>query len=256
VSQSKEGHAARELVIKGPVGLLMTTTANFLHGEDETRVLSLHTDQSPEQIKRALAATLLDCPSAPSEDELARWHALHNYVCSGDHRVQIPYNRILIDRLPTQQRVLRDAPKVLALIAAHTLLNQCSRKRNEAGQIVAEIYDYYIVHDLIAEPLSQGLQASVAPHIREVVESVALLLEDKNDGNPIGISDLCDFLGKENSTVSRNVQAAIRDGYLDNLNPGQGRRHALIPGERALPSGSVLPDPEELDQAFKKTRNK
>jgi hypothetical protein len=106
------------------------------------------------------------------------------------------------------------------------------------GQIVAEIYDYYIVHDLIAEPLSQGLQASVAPHIAEIVEASTLLFEH-NGGTPVGINDLCDFLGKENSTVSRNAQAAIRDGYLDNLNPGQGRRHALIPGERALPSGSA-----------------
>jgi hypothetical protein len=253
VSQSKDGHAAKELIIKGPVGLLMTTTTNFLHGEDETRVLSLHIDQSPEQITRALEATMLTSQDEPSPEELAPWHALHNYVCSGDQRVQIPYDKLLIDRLPKQQRVLRDAQKIKALITAHALLHQLTRKRNQDGAIIAEIYDYYIVHDLIAEPLAQGLQASVPPHLREIVEAVAILSENSTQ-LPVGLSDVANLIGKDISSVSRNVLTAIRERYLEDQNPGRGRRSMLITGERALPSGSVLPSPREISEAIKSER--
>ena len=255
VAQSKDGHVSRETTIEGPVGLLMTTTANFLHGEDETRVLSLHTDQSPQQIALALEATMLKSQSKPTPEELASWHVLHDFVCLGEQSVQIPYDKFLIARLPKQQRVLRDAQKLKALITAHALLHQLTRDRNSEGAILANSYDYLIVHGLIAEPLAQGLNASVPQHIREVAEAVAVLNELPRQAS-ISCSDVADLLDKDISTVSRNVQAAIRDGYLDNLNPGKGKRAVLVPGERALPTGTVLPGLSNLSKRWVKVRKR
>jgi hypothetical protein len=102
---------------------------------------------------------------------------------------------------------------------------------------------------LIAEPLAQGLQASVPAHIREVVEAVSVLSEMPNQ-SPAGLSDVATLLGKDISSVSRNVQTAIRERYLEDQNPGRGRRSMLVLGERELPAGTVLPDPIELSEAM------
>lgn len=246
VQQTKEGHAGRELIIKGPVGLLMTTTASSLHWEDETRLLTLHVDQSPQQIKRALMTNAGEGPTKPSADDLSRWHSLYDYVCSGNLEVEIPYTTTLLDRVPhSHGRVLRDIPKVLALLRAHALLHQQTRKRNDKGNVIADLYDYYVVHGLVGEPLAQGLQESVPPHIREVVNAVNTRY-DNSDRHSISITELAAILGRDQSVVSRNVNAAVQAGYLEDQNPGQGRRSMLIPGERKLPSGTVLPSPQDL----------
>jgi hypothetical protein len=248
VQSTKDGNEGKELpIVKGPVGLLMTTTANSLHWEDETRLLSLYVDQSATQIERALMVYDGDGPTQPSADDLSRWHALHEFVCSGDLNVEIPYRRMVRERLPKEGRVMRDFPKVLALIKAHALLHQCTRERNKDGHIVADICDYYVVHGLIKEPLAQGLHASVPPHIRELVEAVV-----KQDRKPISITELSSVLTKNPGVVSRYVQAAIKDGYLEDQNPGRGKKSMLIVGERELPRGTVLPDPSELIEEFGK----
>ena len=44
------------IVREGPVALVVTTTASSIHAENETRMLSLQTDASPEQTRRVMAA--------------------------------------------------------------------------------------------------------------------------------------------------------------------------------------------------------
>lgn len=57
VQSTDKGHVGAELpVLEGPTGLVMTTTATDLHPEDENRMLSVNTIESPEQIAEALMA--------------------------------------------------------------------------------------------------------------------------------------------------------------------------------------------------------
>jgi hypothetical protein len=245
VQNTKDGNVGQELpVIEGPIGLMMTTTANSLHWEDETRMLTLQVDQSAEQTKRALMAKLRGGPTYPSDDDLTRWYALHDFVVAGTQSVVIPYEEALLECMPSShQRILRDAEQVLALIRAHTLLHQCTRDC-ENEQIIASLDDYAAVYQLIGEPLSQGLDKTVAPHIREVAETVKQLIP--NSGTPISVTDLADALGKDVGVISRNVKAAVARGYLENQNPGQGHKAMLVPGGRELPTGTVLPSPGQL----------
>ena len=100
VQSTKDGNVGQELpVIRGPVGLMMTTTANSLHWEDETRMLTLQVDQSPDQIKRALIAKVRGGPTQPSNQDLARWHALHDFAISGPTSVVVPYEEALLTAL-------------------------------------------------------------------------------------------------------------------------------------------------------------
>lgn len=249
VAQTKDGHEGRDLPpVEGPIGLMMTTTANALHGEDDTRLLSVHVDQSPEQIRRALMIHAGSPPPKPPAEDLAQWHALHELVVTGDPRIVIPYREALLSNLPaTLPRVLRDAPKVIALIKAHALLHRLTRD-TQHGAVVATLEDYKEVFRLVAEPLAYGLKADVPPSVREVI--VAALDLYAEVGGPVTQVQIAKRLNRDQGVVSRNLAAAINEGYLGNLNPGQGRSHAYVPGDRDMPSGSVLPSPRELEAAI------
>jgi hypothetical protein len=245
VQQTRNGHEGKELLIEGPMGALMTTTKDTMHWEDETRLLSLHTDESPEQTRRLLMAQAGGGPSKPSKEDLSQWHALHDYICSSGLGVVIPYDHVLMERIPVSEpRAIRDATQALALIRAHAFLHQCSREIKD-GNIIAQVLDYYVVWGLIAEAFSQGLRASVPDHIRILVEVV--LRYARKDG--ISLTEVANILGKDPSSVSRQANEAIKRGYLDNLNPGQGRTAQLVPGKIELPKGTALPDPQDIVEA-------
>jgi hypothetical protein len=247
VDQGRDGYEGKALpAIEGPTGLMMTTTAHAIHWEDETRMLSLHVDQSPEQIERALMVLAGDAPPEISEKDLSQWHALHEYVCSGGVEVTIPYRRELLSKLPrSHSRVLRDGPKVLALIQAHALLHQCTRERL-GDKVVATPEDYEAIYRLVSKPLAYNLKAEVPPHISEVVKAALELHSEGNGGVTVSQGTVAKRLGKDQTNVGRNLATAIREGFLINRNPGQGQIHDYAPGERELPSETVLPDPCDL----------
>ncbi|WP_338304986.1 hypothetical protein, partial [Bradyrhizobium ottawaense] len=245
VVQTRDGHVGKELpTIEGPVGLFMTTTQNRLHAEDETRFLSVHVDQSREQIRRAIMSYGDPESTARADGLVPQFHALFEYVRSGPKNVVIPYRRRLLELLPdTYPRVLRDISKVLALIQAHALLHQELRaKRGEA--VEAHPDDYAAVHRLIGDALAVGLQATVPPQIVEVIQAV----EEMHDQlrRPVSQVEVAHYLEREQTSVSRNINTAVKEGFVKNLNPGQGKEHAYVPGKRSLPTKEVLPHPDRL----------
>ena len=250
-STDKEGLTGKELpILEGPTGLIMTTTANGLHPEDESRMLSVSIPESQELIGQALMAQALGAgkPREPIDKEV--WHSLFEYAQASNAPVIIPYLPEIAKRLPrTHDRIKRDFPQLISLISAHALLHSCTRPRGEDGSIIATVDDYAAVRELTNEPLSQGLAVTVSDSIKEVVEGVRKCLEEPRKGQEaVGISQtkLAEFLKRDPSVVSRNVKKALEEGYLQNANPGQGREARLTLGELKLPSGSILPTVEQI----------
>jgi hypothetical protein len=236
------GFTTVTIVKEGPTGLIFTTTRARIHGENETRVLSVTSDDSRAQTARvfqALAAT------NGAGADLRPWRELQSWLQGAERRVVIPYAAALAELVPpVAVRLRRDFSAVLSLIRAHAILHQQNRGRDRDGFIVATLDDYDTVAALIAPLIAEGVGATVSPATRETVEAVAALSGAYPDGVPaVAVANRLDL---DKSNVSRRLSVAGTAGWLTNLEdrrgrPGRWRTAEDLPGEAQL-----LPDRERL----------
>ena len=243
--RDKDGNWTTKTIVKeGPTNLILTTTKVAIHAENETRAISLNTDDSKEQtqnIFRELANEV------DEEIDLTRWHKLHAWLQRAEHRVTIPYGPALAEMVPpVAVRLRRDVGAIFSLIRAHAHLHQLNRSKDGAGRIVATLDDYEVVRDLIAGVVSEGVGATVSPTVRETIEAVAALAHQREDG--VTATALADKLGLDKSAARRRLLVAKRNGYLQNREERRGHPGRWVVGEdlpeerELLPSRHVLAD--------------
>jgi MarR family len=178
--------------------------------------------------------------------DLVTWHALQVWLESAEHGVWIPYAKTLAQLIPpVAVRLRRDFGAVLNLIRAHALLHQATRERDAEGRIVATIKDYAAVRELVADLVSEGIEATVPTTVRETVEAVRRLREDSK-GEPVTVVELARELKLDRSAVSRRVRNAKDRGYLRDLEENPRKPSRLVLGDELPDDLQILPEPEEL----------
>jgi hypothetical protein len=245
VEQTSEGMKPRLIEREGPTGLIVTTTAVKLHPENETRLLSLTVTDTQEQTRAVMAALAEEAGEAVPD--LATWHALQGWLESAEHRVFIPYAKILADLIPpVAVRLRRDFGALLSLIRAHAVLHQASRHRDAEGRIVATIEeDYAAVRELVADLVSEGIEATVPETVRETVEAVRRLRGESSDES-VTVTDLARELRLDRSAVSRRVRNAKDRGYLRDLEENLRKPSRLVLGDDLPDDVQILPKPEDV----------
>jgi hypothetical protein len=249
VEKTSEGMKPRLIEREGPTGLIVTTTAVKLHPENETRLLSLTVTDTQEQTRAVLAALAEEAGGVGVD--LKAWHALQTWLGGAEHRVWIPYRKKLAELIPpVSVRLRRDFGAVLNLIRAHALLHQASRERDDQGRIVATIEDYAAVRELVADLVSEGIEATVPKTVRETVEAVKGLGQDSN-GEPVTATDLARVLKLDRSAVSRRVRNAKDRGYLRDFEENPRKPSRLVPGDDLPDDLQILPKPEDVRAGVK-----
>jgi hypothetical protein len=243
VEKTKEGLVPRLIEREGPTGLIVTTTSLRLHPENETRLLSLTITDTRDQTAAVFRALAQETHRA--EIDLTRWQALQTWLATGPNGVVIPF----ADRLaglvpPLAVRLRRDFKTVLTLVRAHALLHQASRRKDEQGRVIAEIEDYQVVRELVADLVAVGVEATVKPEVREVVQAVDALLKKGQD--EVRQANLKSALQLDKSAISRRVADALDAGFLKNLEDRKGRPARLVIGDALPDNCEVLPTPEQL----------
>jgi hypothetical protein len=242
VEKTKEGLVPRLIEREGPTGLIVTTTSLRLHPENETRMLSLTITDTREQTAAVFEALAKEnCV----EIDLTRWHALQTWLATGPNLVVIPFaGRVAKLVPPVAVRLRRDFKTVLMLVRAHALLHQASRRKDQNGRVIAEIEDYAVVRQLIADLVAVGVDATIRPEVREVVKTVAALLEKGRE--EVRQSDLKSALELDKSAISRRVADALDGGFLKNLEDRKGRPARLVLGDALPDNREILPFPEQF----------
>src|SRR6266478_3130 len=146
---------------------------------------------------------------------------------------------------PMAVRLRRDFGTLFTLIKAHAFLHQASRERDAQERIIATIDDYSAVRELVADLISEGVNASVSKTIRETVQAVATLQTITPGG--VSLPQLVKTLNLDKSSVSRRANDAQSKGYLVNLEDGKGKPARLTIGEPLPEDVQVLPPPEALE---------
>jgi hypothetical protein len=167
------------------------------------------------------------------------------WLVAAEHRVVVPYAGELAAAIPpVVVRLRRDFGAVLNLIRAHAILNQASRERDAGGRIIATLEDYARVRELVADLVSEGLEATVPATVRETVEMVNRLHDETNE--EVTIAALAAEIKLDKSAAWRRVRSAMDRGYVKNLEDRKGRPARLVAAD-ALPDDiEILPTPERL----------
>ena len=243
VESTKDGIKPRLIEREGPTGLIVTTTAVRLHPENETRMLSLTVTDTQDQTRDVLKAL---AKGKTQKTDLTPWLALQEWLEGAEHRVNIPYAEDLAELVPpVAVRLRRDFGAVLNLICAHAVLHQASREKDAEGSIVASLDDYEAVRKLVADLVSEGIDATVSKTVREVVSAVSRLREDV-EGESISIAEVAKELGLDKSAASRRIRSATEQGYLKNLEDRRGKPARLVLGDPLPKDLRILPVTEEL----------
>ncbi len=237
------GFTTKNIVKQGPTNLILTTTKTRIHAENETRVLSLATDDTREQTARVFRALADETRRHVDLDE---WRALQSWLANTEHRVTIPYARSLVEAIPpVAVRLRRDVGALLALIRSHAILHQLNRDSDGDGRVVATLDDYAVVRELVHDLLAEGVGATVSSEVRATVDVLATLEGAHTNG--VTVTLLAAALDLDKSTVSRRLRKARDGGYAVNLEESRGKPARWKTGDPLPDRCELLPTVADLE---------
>jgi len=244
LEKTNEGIKPRLIEREGPTGLIVTTTMDRLHPENETRLLSLLVTDTQEQTGQVLRALADEELTPPERDE---WFALQEWLEGAMRHVTIPFAGVLAEMIPSVAvRLRRDFSAILNLIRAHALLHQRTREHDEKGRVVATVGgDYRMVRELVGDLVAEGVEATVSATVRETVEVIERLV-DESDDDAVSLTQIAAELKLDKSAASRRVRSATFKGYVKNLEDRKGRPGRYLTGEPLPEDVAVLPTVEEV----------
>lgn len=247
VEKTPQGMRPRLIEREGPTGLLLTTTAVKLHGENETRMFEVPVTDSQDQTRKILRAIA-------SEDEMVNpdydaWHSLQTWLDGAEHRVTIPFALTLAEIIPpVATRLRRDFKSILNLIRSSAILHQETRKRDDRGRIIATYGDYRIVKNLVGDILGECLDQTVSKPTRETVEAVEKLAGN-DESKATSYAAIGKALNLDKSAAMRRAKVAIEKGFLRNLEDRPKRPAKIVAGDPVPSDIQMLPTVAELKKA-------
>lgn len=234
----------RRITKEGPTNLIVSTTADNLHPENETRMLSLPVDESEEQTRRVMMKTAARRnQQAPADaPDLSGWHALFHWIKHhGENEVFIPYAGYLAKNTAASAvRMRRDFSTLLGMIEAHAILHQITRGRDGYGRIIASAGDYAAAREILAEAFAVSSGRKVKDSVRRAVMAVDQLGGEVTE---VTVAQVAKHLKRDRSRVTRGLKEATDLGYLVNKEDKAGRPARYRTGPDALPEDSpALPE--------------
>jgi hypothetical protein len=231
----------RDVVKPGPT-VLVTTAIRRLGEQFMTRLFTLEVAGDPKQVGTALrtqAALELVGPDRPDPALIA----LQSYLqARAPWDVVVPFAGVLAEAInvAATPRILRDFARLLSLVKAVAVLRHRHRSTDIKGRLVADLADYATVYKLVGRVYTASV-GGVSEGIRAAVEAVVGLNVNKGSGEKVTLSAVAKELSLSKPSASRRIKAAVRAGWLINLDVRKNA-YDLVAGE-PLPERAGLPDP-------------
>ena len=239
---------SRPRTVEGPACFITTTTRSSLHDENETRILEVPLDESPEQTKRineAAARRAAKPPSLQDEEraaaEIEVWRcALGMLDATGTIN---PFAVEQGDSFPSSRvRSRRDFQRFLGLTAAHALLHQRQRQHNCDGLVVVEMQDVVAV-----KKLCRGLFGDTSPRLRVLQAK----LWAKFGGEEFKSAEAAKILGYSTDATRRVLREMEATELVEVAQQSKGNR----PATWKLVGGGEPDCPTEPDSELSRTNS-
>ncbi len=198
-----------------------TTTRAALNDENETRVLELTLDESPEQTRRITNELGRRTAFPPTPDERERREQdLMVWRCAlgllEPVEVIVPQAPKLAETFSVSRiRARRDFPRLLAITKASAILHQHQRGRDEHGRVVADEADV-----AIGKTICSDLIAGISPRLRQLHDRLA---ERLGIGEIFTPMQAAAALGHDVAPTRRNLKALESAGLSEVVEEGRGR---------------------------------
>lgn len=211
-----------KLVKEGPTNLVTSTTSISLHPENETRMLSLSSNDSQAQTRAVMLGAADDISPPPDQPE--DWIAYQRWLAaSANRRAAIPFARCIAAQIPpVAVRLRRDWNTIRALIKTHAIMHQRNRQTDDRGRVIATVDDYLAIRSLVNDLVADGIGATVPETVRETVRIVDELGKGE-DAHMATVAEVARALKIERSAATRRLQTALKAGYIANYEEKRGR---------------------------------
>ncbi|MGA8538800.1 MAG: hypothetical protein WB566_04835, partial [Terriglobales bacterium] len=153
--------------------VLTTTTELKVFADDETRYLTIWSDESPEQTGEIMRAKIRSRPKI-EEQELTLWRAATSLLTArpGDFEQPPAWLNFVADQVPRDNvRVRRDWPRFLTFCCAVTL---CSGRREKDAPLNITFEDYCIAYKIL-NPVFAATLEGISDKEIELVRVLAKL---------------------------------------------------------------------------------
>jgi energy-coupling factor transporter ATP-binding protein EcfA2 len=238
----------RKVEKPGPT-VLITTSTRSLGAQLMTRLFSLETGDSKEQIGAALEtqAALETKGAQPLDGALVAFQ--HYLQLRAPLNVIVPFAGELaraMSKTASAPRILRDFARLLSLIKSTAVIRLHWRQTDGQGRIVATLEDYETVRELVNDMYVHSSTGATGD-VRALVEAVKALDAARGGSERITNTTLTRPLGIGVMQVTRRAQRAIKQGWLVNREQRKSYPADYAPGE-PMPEAEGLPALTRVDR--------
>ena len=225
--------STKEVIIEGPTPFITTTIVDSLEPQLEDRMFTIHPDESSNQTKEIIlnrgeqsAGNIGHLPDL----EIKIWKQLHRML--EPISVVIPFAPDIASHIAKMQTIpiatRRAFNKVLNVIQAIACLYQHQRTRDEQGNVIAEICDYWMGLQIVYEAFKENLgqESKVTNDRLEYLKSV----------QHASVKDLSRHFGVSRSAISVWAKRAEEDtlvSWVDDKGAQFKDDNAVKKGKRA-----------------------
>lgn len=257
----------RVAVKEGPTGVMLTTTADAIHHENETRMLSAYSNETEDQTKAIMARVAQTFTEPGVEEQVERalelWHKFHEWLARSNHKVVIPFMPQVVAAIThTPVRFRRDVSQLGSLIQTSTIIHQATRETNSDGYLVATLEDYQTARGVILQSLQVSTDEALAPREKLILQAIYDAMPEAaktgKEAYRVSSRKIARAAGIPQTTVSYQIKKAISQGVLENREMQLGKPMRLKFGSdfslsMLEDSSEVLPLPEKLSTENKES---
>jgi len=197
-------------VRSGSPVVLTTTTDDVVYPDDESRFLSLRTDEGPAQ-SRAILVAKASAPPSITHDDLPVWQKAMSMLKPGDFRNPPQWLQDVAKQVSCNNvRVRRDWSRFLTLCQAVAL---CRRPALRSNQVLDITFPDYCVAYKIFEPIFAAALSGLPSREVELSRIVATL--NHQYGRPVTFREVASELGWKRSLVYKHARRAVRHRLVE-----------------------------------------